>query len=306
MQRILAACREAALAARTRLRCARAMLPAFIQGPEWCMDKLLHGRVRLEIRDGIAWVRLSRPDKYNGLDWDMLRGLVAAARTIRRQPAVRAAILHGEGPAFSSGLDFGAFGKQPLRALHAFLKYGRSTNLFQEACWCWRRLPLPVIAALHGRCYGGAFQIALAADFRIATPDCECSIMEIKWGLIPDMTGSVTLRELVPIDVAKGLSMSGRLFSGAEAKQLNLVTQVSDEPLAAAEALARELMTRSPDAVAAAKSLFQRSWFASVRRAFAIESGLQFRLLRGANQRIAMRANFARKAPLFRSRSFKD
>jgi len=270
------------------------------------MKQFGNGRVRLEIKDGLAWVRLSRPDKLNGLDWDMLQGLVGAARAIRRNAQVRAVILHGEGPAFSSGLDFGTFGKQPLRAVRAFLKYGRSTNLFQQACWCWRELPVPVIAALHGRCYGGGFQIALAADFRIATPDCECSIMEIKWGLIPDMTGTVTLRELVPIDVAKHLTMSGRLFSGAEAKQMNLVTQVADDPLAAAEAMAAELMTRSPDAVAAAKSLFHQTWFASVRRAFDVESGIQFRLLRGVNQRIAMRANFAKKIPVFKNRSFKD
>lgn len=146
------------------------------------MEMLLHKRVAVEIRDHIAWVRLARPDKLNGLDWDMLRGLVEAARQIRRKREVRAVILHGEGPAFSSGLDFKTFGRQPLRALRAFLKYGvKDTNLFQQACWGWRELPLPVIAALHGRCYGGGFQIALAADFRIATPDVECSVMEIKW-----------------------------------------------------------------------------------------------------------------------------
>jgi len=100
------------------------------------MEQLINGRIRLEIRESIAWVRLSRPDKLNGLDWDMLQGLVGAARAIRRTPEVRAVILHGEGPAFSSGLDFGTFGKQPLRAVRAFLKYGGNTNLFQQACWC--------------------------------------------------------------------------------------------------------------------------------------------------------------------------
>ncbi len=271
------------------------------------MEMLINDRVAVEIREDIAWVRLARPDKYNGLDWDMLRGLVQAAEQVRAAREVRAVILHGEGPAFSSGLDFTAFGKQPLRAIRAFLKYGiRDTNLFQQACWCWRELPVPVIAALHGRCYGGAFQIALAADFRIATPDVECSVMEIKWGLIPDMTGTVTLRELVPIDLAKQLAMTGRLFSGAEAKQMNLVTQLADDPLAAAAALARELMARSPDAVAATKALFHRTWFASVRQAFSAESGIQLRLLRGANQRIAMRANFAKQEPRFQPRTFKD
>ena len=267
----------------------------------------MQNRVQLEVRGPIAYVSLARPDKLNGLDWDMLQGLVSAAAAIRRKREVRAVILRGEGPAFCAGLDFKTFGQQPLRAVRGFLKYGlKSTNLFQQACWCWRELPVPVIAVLHGRCYGGGMQIALAADFRIATPDCECSIMEAKWGLIPDMTGSVTLRELVPIDLAKELTMTGRLFSGAEAQRMNLVTRIADEPLAAAEALARELMTRSPDAVAAAKALFHRTWFASVRRAFDTESGIQLRLLRGANQRIAMRANFARKQPEFRPRSFKD
>jgi enoyl-CoA hydratase/carnithine racemase len=271
------------------------------------MEMLIHNRVAVELRDNIAWVRLSRADKLNGLDWDMLRALVQAADHVRRAREVRAVILHGAGPAFSSGLDFKTFGRQPLRAVRAFLKYGvRDTNLFQQACWCWRELPVPVIAALHGRCYGGAFQIALAADFRIATPDVECSVMEIKWGLIPDMTGTVTLRELVPIDLAKELTMSGRLFSGAEARQMNLVTRVAADPLAAAETLARELMSRSPDAVAATKSLFHRTWFASVRRAFNTESSIQLRLLRGANQRIAMRANFARQEPEFQPRSFKE
>jgi enoyl-CoA hydratase/carnithine racemase len=270
------------------------------------INELVCGRVHLEIRNGIAWVRLSRPDKYNGLDWDMLQGLVGAARAVRRRPEVRTVILHGEGPAFSSGLDFASFGKRPMRAVRAFLKYGRRTNLFQQACWCWRELPVPVIAALHGRCYGGGLQIALAADFRIATPDCECSIMEIKWGLIPDMSGTVTLRELVPIDVAKELSMTGRPFSGEEAKRLNLVTHVAADPLAAAEQLAEELKTRSPDGVAAAKSLFHRTWLAGVRRAFAIESRIQFKLLRGPNYRIARQAGLKKQPPVFHDRSFKD
>jgi enoyl-CoA hydratase/carnithine racemase len=282
------------------------MLRAMHQSPEWCMEQMIRERVRLDIRDGIAWVCLSRPDKYNGLDLDTLQGLVDAARLIRRRREVRAVILHGEGPAFSAGLDFASVGKTPLRMMMAFLKFGRSTNLFQEAGWCWRRLPVPVIAALHGRCYGGAFQIALASDFRIATPDCECSIMEIKWGLIPDMSGTVTLRELLPIDRAKLLSMTGRLFSGAEALQMKLVTQLADDPLAAAQTLAAELATRSPDGVAAAKSLFQRSWMASVRKAFAVESRIQLKLLRGPNHAIARRANFAKQPPAFRDRSFKN
>ena len=267
----------------------------------------MNERVKTVVRDGVAYVTLNRADKFNGLDWDMLQGLVAAAKGVRQDKSIRAVILQGDGPAFCAGLDFGSFSKTPLRMIRGFLKYGvKSTNLFQEACWCWRELPVPVLAVLHGRCYGGGMQIALAADFRFATPDCELSILEAKWGLIPDMTGTVTLRELVPIDVAKRLTMTGAMFSGTEAKAMNLVTEVTDDPLAAAEALAAQLKARSPDSVAASKSLFQQTWNVSVNAAFAIESRLQRILIMGRNHKIARTANFKKQAPVFVERSFEE
>ena len=146
---------------------------------------------------------------------------------------------------------------------------------------------------------GGGMQIALAADFRISTPDCEMSIMEIKWGLIPDMTGSVTLRELVPMDVAKELTMTGRLFKGEEAKALNLVTRVAEDPLAEAEQLAEAIKTRSPDGISAAKALFQQTWNVPETQAFDTESKLQFKLLRGKNYRRALQAGQKKEAPQF-------
>ena len=267
----------------------------------------MNDRVKTELRDGVAYVTLNRADKFNGLDWDMLQGLVAAARAVRQDRSVRAVILQGAGPAFCAGLDFGSFSKTPVRMIRGFLKYGvKSTNLFQEACWCWRELPVPVLVVLHGRCYGGGMQIALAADFRFATPDCELSILEAKWGLIPDMTGTVTLRELVPIDVAKRLTMTGVMFSGTEAKAMNLVTEVAEDPLAAAEALVAQLKARSPDSVAATKSLFQQTWAVSVNAAFAIESRIQRILIMGRNHKIARTANFKKVAPEFVDRSFED
>ncbi|HWU67718.1 MAG TPA: enoyl-CoA hydratase-related protein, partial [Stenotrophobium sp.] len=126
--------------------------------------KLFHRRVSVELRDDVAYVTLARPDKHNGLDWDMFCGLIAAARSLRKsRSSLRAVILRGEGPSFCSGLDVPSFFSQPGKALRIFLKYGvRTTNIAQEAAWCWRRLPVPVIAVLHGRCYGGGLQIALA------------------------------------------------------------------------------------------------------------------------------------------------
>ncbi|MCD6060510.1 MAG: phaB [Moraxellaceae bacterium] len=257
-------------------------------------------RVRLDIRDEVAYVTMVRTDKYNALDWEMLCGLVDAADRIASDKSIRAVILSGEGKAFCSGLDFPSFTKQPMRMVRGFLKYGvKTTNLFQEVAWCWRRLPVPVIAVLHGYCYGGGLQIALAADFRFSTPDCEFSILEAKWGLVPDMTGTVTLRELLPMDKAKLLTMTGRMFSGEEALRLNLVTETGADPLAVAEALVAEIKSRSPDAVAAAKHLFQETWVAGVRRAFSRESRIQLGLLLGKNQKIATEANFKKKKAEF-------
>lgn len=260
----------------------------------------MNDRVRLEIRNEVAYVTMVRSDKYNALDWDMLCALVDAADAISRDKTLRAVILQGEGKAFCSGLDFPSFTRQPARMVRGFLKYGvKTTNLFQEVAWCWRRLPVPVIAVIHGYCYGGGLQIALAADFRYTTPDCEFSILEAKWGLVPDMTGTVTLRELLPIDQAKLLTMTGRMFSGEEARALNIVTAVSADPLAEAESLVEEIRTRSPDAVAATKQLFQETWVAGVRRAFSRESRIQLGLLLGKNQKIATQANFKREKPEF-------
>lgn len=263
-------------------------------------------RVRTEVSDGIAYVTMTRADKLNGLDLEMFHGLIAAARQVRRDRGVRAVILRGDGAAFSSGLDFTVFRDHPVRAALSFLrKPGSPTNLYQEACWAWRRLPVPVIAVLHGRCYGGALQLALAADFRFTTPDCDLAILEAKWGLVPDMTGSVTLRELIGSDVAKRLTMTGESFDGRTAAELGLATDVGPDPLQLAQELAAQLATRSPDAVAATKRLFHRTRHLSPRAAFRIESRLQRRLLLGANHKIARAAGRAKDVPRFARRSMR-
>lgn len=264
-------------------------------------------RVLLDVRDGIAHVTLNRAEKYNGLDLPMLRGLVEVAGRVEADRSVRAVVLAGEGKAFCAGLDFASVAKEgAMTKARAALKVpGRRTNLFQEACWVWRELPVPVIAVLHGHCFGGGMQLALAADFRFATPDCELSIMEGKWGLIPDMTGSVTLRELVPMDVAKRLTMTAEVFDGRQALDLGLVTGIAEDPLKDAEALAGELMTRSPDAIAMTKRLLHRTWTQSPRWAFWTETVLQARLMRGANHRIARSANLAKEVPAFVSRQLR-
>jgi enoyl-CoA hydratase/carnithine racemase len=155
----------------------------------------------------------------------------------------------------------------------------------------WRDLPVPVIAAVHGHCFGAGLQLALGADIRVATPDAKISVMEAKWGLVPDMGGPALLRELVGIDVAKELAMTGRVLTGIEAHPLGLVTHVSESLLDHAQALAEEIATRSPDAVAAAKFLLQEAWHGSERRALAAERKWQRRVIGRGNQRIAIKRN---------------
>lgn len=259
--------------------------------------------VTCEIVDGIAQVRLNRPDKLNALTLDLLGELAATAHRFSRDKELRAVVLAGEGDAFTAGLDFASVLREPRRVALAFLpRPWRGTNLFQEACWAWRRLPVPVIAAVHGHCLGGGVQIALAADFRFAEPDSSWSVLEGKWGIIPDMTGIRSLAEVVGIDTAKRLTMTAESFTGKDAHELGLVTELHADAVAAATAFARRLTQRSPDQLAAAKRLFNRTWFASPRRTFAWERLEQLKLLFGDNTRIAREAAFKRETPLYKPR----
>lgn len=247
-------------------------------------------RVQWTVKDHIAHVWLNRADKLNGLDLAMFKDMVAAAKAIRRDKRVRVVILAGRGQGFSAGLDFKAVQRSPMMALKLFLKWPwRQQNLAQKIAHCWRDLPVPVIAALHGSCFGGGLQIALACDFRIAAADTQMSVMEMKWGLIPDMSAMVTLSRLTRLDIAQWLTMTGRRFDATEALEYGLVTQVAADPLAAAEALAQDIARQSPDAVAAAKYLFKKTWKKDTGSALRWERWVQARLLGRRNQRLAMK-----------------
>lgn len=257
--------------------------------------KRFRDRVEVDITDGIARVRLARPEKHNGMDFEMLRGVIEACRSLRRDRTIRVAILSGEGPSFCAGLDFKTVLAQPVKAAAGYAKLWKPTrNDFQTWSMGWRELPIPVIAAIHGNCFGAGIQLALGADIRIATPDAKLSVMEAKWGLIPDMGGAALLRELVRIDVAKELCFTGRMLSGNEALALGLVTRIDADPLAAAERLAAEIITRSPDAVAAGKLLLQQAWHDDEAGALGFERQWQRRLMAHANQRIAVANNMQR------------
>jgi len=249
-------------------------------------------RVRISIDGVVAYLTLTRPDKHNGMDGEMLSAVVEAQAKIRKRRDVRALIVHGEGPSFCAGLDFKTVlsEKRTLARMYMELWTGRK-NLFQKWSMGFRDLGIPVIAAVHGNCFGAGIQLALGADIRVATPDAQISIMESKWGLIPDMGGITLVRELVRIDIAKELAMTGRIISGAEAHALGLVTHVSPDPVAHARKLAAEVVSRSPDAVAAGKLALQEAWLGSEGDALSSERRWQRRLIGFKNQRIAVERN---------------
>ena len=266
----------------------------------------MSGHVTTTTEDGVAHLRLARPDKLNALTLEMLDDLVAEVHALRGDRTLRAVIVSGEGDSFCAGLDFGSAMKDQKGIITRFLpRPWRGTNTFQEAAWALRRLPVPVIAAVHGHCLGGGLQIALAADIRIAHPESTWSVLEGKWGIIPDMSGVHALSQLVGIDVAKKLTMTAEKITGAQAKQLGLVTEVAPDPDVAARALASQLAERSPDALASAKRLFDGTWHRGPRHTFARERIEQLGLLFGPNTQRARQANARRQAPEYLPRGRK-
>jgi enoyl-CoA hydratase/carnithine racemase len=257
-------------------------------------------RVKVEVADHVATVTLTRPDKHNALDRAMFEGIIGAAEQVAAEPGVRAVVLHGEGPSFCSGLDIiSMLGEgEGMDGLVNRIR-GEVPNFFQRASHDWITVPVPVICAIHGNCYGGGLQIALGADIRIATPDAKLSVMEVKWGLIPDMSITRSLPRLVRIDVAKELTYTGRLFSGAEALELGVVTRVADDPLAAAQELAAEIASKSPDAVRGAKKLFDESWTGTTSETLSLEAATQLKLIGSPNQLEAVRAGMVKEPANF-------
>ena len=263
-------------------------------------------RVTVSIQAGIADVRLNRPEKLNALDPPMFDALVQTGARLGADPSVRAVVLSGEGKGFCSGLDFASFeamagsdGGSRVTNRLGDRPEDRITNHGQQAVFTWTELPVPVIAAVHGVALGGGLQIALGADLRIVAPDARLSVLEIRWGLVPDMTGTHMLRRLVPLDVAKELTWTGRMVSGEEAVALGLATRLDDEPRRAALALAAELAASNPHAIRAAKQLLNQSGLVSQEQQFRDEARLMGSLIGSPNQAEAVTAYFEKRSPVF-------
>jgi len=257
-------------------------------------------RVEVKIDGHVAEVMLNRPDKFNAVDLDMFRALDEVARSIAEEPSVRAVVLHGAGENFCAGLDITAMqGSENLGAALLETVSGSTANIFQRAAYAWRELPMPVICAVRGVAFGAGFQIAIGADLRYAAPGTQFSIMESKWGLIPDMAISTTLRGILPPDRVKELAWTARVFDATEAAQWGLVTAVEDDPLAAARKMARAISRKSPDAIRGIKCLVNEAWQRSEKESLALEAQLQLRVMGAQNQAEAVRANLEKREPEF-------
>lgn len=258
-------------------------------------------RVALKIEeDGIAQVTLTRGDKLNAFDPAMFDALLAVGQALFDMPGLRCVVLHGEGKAFSAGLDLAAFqtvlGGETLPL--AQRTHGNA-NSFQQAALQWRKLPVPVIAAVHGVCYGGALQIAGGADIRVVAPDARLAVMEMKWGLVPDMGGFALWRGCVRDDLLRQLTYTNREFSGEEAMAYGFATVVDANPVQRALAMAQDIAHRSPTAMRAAKSLFNRSADLPLDDILAAESFEQQRLLGSRNQLEAVMSQAERRPATF-------
>ncbi|GKQ50157.1 crotonase/enoyl-CoA hydratase family protein [Bradyrhizobium sp. Ce-3] len=266
----------------------------------------MEDRVSISISDGIADVRLVRADKMNALDAAMFEALVAATDRLSKEKGVRVVVLSGEGRAFCAGLDMGRFAAMkdggngvPGGANRDLtIRTHGKANAAQQAVWGWRQLPVPVIAAVHGVAFGGGFQLALGADMRFLSTDARMSIMEIKWGLVPDMAGTPILASLVRDDILRELTYTGRIFSAQEAQSYGLATRVCDDPRAAALEVAREIAGKSPDAIRAAKRMLN-NLPVDPAAALLAESVEQQKLLGSPNQTESVRANLEKRAPRF-------
>ncbi|TSB02370.1 crotonase/enoyl-CoA hydratase family protein [Sphingorhabdus contaminans] len=259
-------------------------------------------RVELVVAEQVAEVRLNRPDKLNALDFPTFDLLIEVGQLLSEMPGLRAIILSGNGRSFSVGIDLAALAHDGASALSDLsARTHGEANRFQKVALQWRDLPVPVIAAIQGHALGGGMQLALGADIRIVAPDAQLSVREIVWGLIPDMAGTVLLRQLVRADVMRDLLYSGRIVTGEEALEIGLATRLADDPLATARELAREIAAYSPDAVRSAKRLANLgSAGTSDPNLLLAEAAEQQALLESYNHSEALKASMEKRAPIYR------
>jgi len=284
---------------------------------------VIEDRVTISVVDGIADVKMNRADKRNALDNAMFTSLSAAGEYLKKLDVLRVVVLSGDGASFCAGLDFSSFAQMAEAGAKAnatdnnadkktgeksdmnagTMVDGRITHMAQQVCWVWQEVPVPVIAAVHGHALGGGIQIALGADIRIVHPETQLSVREVHWGLIPDMTGTLMLSRLVRPDIVKNLVFTARVFSGHEAHEMGIATQLSQNVHADAMTMAREIAGRSPEAVRGAKKLINLLANSGAAEQFAAERETIGKLIGSANQAEAVMSHFEKRPPNFESGS---
>lgn len=260
-------------------------------------------RVSVTYENHIAQVRLTRADKMNAVDQGMIDAVIAAGQEVAASDA-RCVVLSGEGKAFCAGIDIsglsGMIGKDPAELLMPRTHGGGTTNQWQEVAMIWARMDIPVIAAIHGVCFGAGMQLALGADIRIAAPGTKFAVMEMKWGIVPDMGGMVLLPKLVRTDVLRRLTYTAEQIDAAQAERWGLITEIADDPLAAAIALATVIAGKSPSAVRAAKRLIAVAETADEATVLDAESRAQCELIGKPHQMEVVAAEFGKRPAVFR------
>ena len=260
-------------------------------------------RVIVTYENHIAFVRLTRADKMNAVDQEMIDGIIAAGQEVATSDA-RVVVISGEGKAFCAGIDItglaGMMGKNPADVLMPRSHGNGTTNQWQEVAMIWSRLPIPVIAAIHGVCYGAGIQLALGADIRIATPEAKFAVMEMKWGIVPDMGGMVLLPKLVRSDVLRRLTYTAEPISADQAERWGIITEISEDPLAAATTLAETIVGKSPAAIRTAKQLIAMAETQDAAAVLDAESRLQSELIGQPEQMEVIAAQFGKRPAVFK------
>lgn len=266
------------------------------QGTEEC--------VTLSIENSIAFVTMNRPDKHNALNMDMFLKLDSISKKLHKNKKIRAVIIQGSGVDFCSGLDVKSILKKPSTGVRLLWKWWPgNSNLAQRVSTNWRNLPVPVIMCIHGRCWGGGLQIALGGDFRITTPDATLSVMEAKWGLIPDMGGTIGMREIMALDKGMEMAMTAKVIDAQTALDYQLISSISEDPVESAKTLIQEISQNSPDAIAKIKRVFRKAWHKNDGDILARESFWQWKMLLGKNQKIAVKRHSGKPELKYKDRA---
>lgn len=259
-------------------------------------------RVNVTQEGAVAHVVLNRADKRNALDQAMLEAIAETIDKLADARDTRAVVLSGDGEAFCAGLDFMSFAAmiQNPDSIDFMARSHGDANLFQQVAVGWRDLPMPVVTALHGVAFGGGFQIMLGADIRVSDPDTKFSIMEAKWGLVPDMGGMALMPALARQDIIRRLTYTAEIFDATQALNWGFVTELSSDPVERALELAGQIAARSPDGTRASKKLISDTWSSDRADTLLAESVAQKTVLGAENQMEAVLANFEKRAPNFK------